>query len=229
MVGCCTSVSVSPIVPGLNDAEIPEILRRAADAGATHAFYVLLRLPGPVREVFEERLRAALPLRADRVLARVREVSGGKMYDARFGVRGRGAGPYAEMIAQVFGAAASRHGLGHGPTLDGAFAEAEAAQETTFRRPRGQLTLNTRLRKQFGSLALRALNVFSQACVEDETPAINGRFATENAKAVIVDFEKRSCLVGRQRQAQSRHGRPTEGGKQMSGKRQLETSLDAND
>lgn len=139
--GVPVGVSVSPIVPGLNDADIPEILRRAADAGATHAFYVLLRLPGPVREVFEERLRAALPLRADRVLARVREVSGGKMYDARFGVRGRGAGPYAEMIAQVFATAAARHGLGHGPTLDGASAEAEAAQETTFRRPRGQLTL----------------------------------------------------------------------------------------
>lgn len=135
--GVPVGVSVSPIVPGLNDADVPEILRRAAEAGATHAFYVLLRLPGPVREVFTERLRAALPLRAERVLARVREVSGGKMYDARFGVRGRGAGPYAEMIAQVFAQAATRHGLSHGET----FAVAEAAPETTFRRPRGQLTL----------------------------------------------------------------------------------------
>ena len=82
-------VMVAPIIPGLNDEDIGEVLRAARDAGAdARRAACCLRLPGPVKEVFEERLRAALPLRADRVLRRIRETRGGKMYDARFGVRG---------------------------------------------------------------------------------------------------------------------------------------------
>jgi hypothetical protein len=67
-------VNVAPIIPGLNDAELPEVMERAREAGASHAAYILLRLPGPVAGIFEHRLRAALPLRAEKVLARIREV-----------------------------------------------------------------------------------------------------------------------------------------------------------
>ncbi len=112
--GIRVGVMVAPIIPGLGDEEIGNVLKAAKDAGAAFAGYVLLRLPGPVKEVFEERLRASLPLRAERVLRRVRETRGGKMYDARFGTRGTGEGPYAESIAQLFTHTANKLGLGVG-------------------------------------------------------------------------------------------------------------------
>src|SRR3954464_3705680 len=79
--GIPVGVNVAPIIPGLNDAEIPSVLAAARDAGATSAGCVLLRLPGPVAQVFEERLRAAMPLAADRILHRIRETRGGALYD----------------------------------------------------------------------------------------------------------------------------------------------------
>ena len=88
-----------------------EVLRAASDAGATHAGMTLLRLPGPVKDVFEERLRAALPLRADRVLRRIRETRGGKMYDARFGCAAAARGAYAEAIARSSTQTAQKLGL----------------------------------------------------------------------------------------------------------------------
>jgi DNA repair photolyase len=109
--GISVGVNVAPIIPGLNDQEIPQILAAARDAGAVSAGHVLLRLPGSVKAVFEERLRAALPLSAGRVLHRIRETRGGKLYDARFGARGTGEGPYAEAIHRLFEASATRVGL----------------------------------------------------------------------------------------------------------------------
>ena len=109
--GLSVGVNVAPIIPGLNDEEIPQVLAAAKDAGATSAGYVLLRLPGPVAQVFEERMRAAMPLRAERILHRVRETRGGAIYDPRFGARGRGEGPYAMTIHALFRAAARRYGL----------------------------------------------------------------------------------------------------------------------
>jgi DNA repair photolyase len=109
--GLSVGVNIAPIIPGLNDQDIPKILAAARDAGASSAGYVLLRLPGSVKTVFEERLRAALPLSAERVLHRIRETRGGQLYDARFGVRGRGEGNYAEMIRSLFETTARRLGL----------------------------------------------------------------------------------------------------------------------
>ena len=109
--GVPVGVSVSPIVPGLNDEDIGDVLKAAREAGASHAFFVLLRLPGPVKEVFETSLRKHLPLRAEKVLRRLREAHGGKLYDARFRTRGSGSGVYAESIATLFDALARRHGL----------------------------------------------------------------------------------------------------------------------
>ena len=79
--GIRVGVSVSPIVPGLNDDDIGQVLEAAANVGATHAFFVMLRLPGAVKETFERALRTHLPLRAEKVLRRLREMHGGKLYD----------------------------------------------------------------------------------------------------------------------------------------------------
>jgi DNA repair photolyase len=119
--GLSVGVNVAPIIPGLNDQDIPKILAAARDAGATRAGCVLVRLPGSVKQVFEERLRAALPLAADRVLHRIRETRGGQLYDPRFGARGRGEGTYAEMIRSLFETTAARLGFERGMEMgDGA-------------------------------------------------------------------------------------------------------------
>jgi DNA repair photolyase len=109
--GIPVGVNVAPIIPGLNDQDIPRVLGAARDAGATSAGYVLLRLPGSVKQVFEQRLRADLPLQADRVLHRIRETRAGELYDPRFGVRGRGEGTYALAIESLFRATALRLGF----------------------------------------------------------------------------------------------------------------------
>ncbi|MBS2019790.1 MAG: PA0069 family radical SAM protein [Deltaproteobacteria bacterium] len=109
--GVPVGVSVSPIVPGLNDEDIGEVLERARDAGASHAFFVLLRLPGAVKEVFERSLREKLPLRAEKVFRRLREAHGGKLYDASFGTRGRGNSLYAKTIDALFTRTAVKLGL----------------------------------------------------------------------------------------------------------------------
>jgi DNA repair photolyase len=109
--GLSVGVNVAPIIPGLNDQDIPKILAAARDAGATRAGCVLVRLPGSVKQVFEQRLRDALPLVADRVLHRIRETRGGQLYDPRFGVRGRGEGTYADAIERLFDATADRLGF----------------------------------------------------------------------------------------------------------------------
>jgi DNA repair photolyase len=132
--GVRVGVMVAPIIPGLNDEDIAKVLRAARDAGATCAGKVLLRLPGSVKDVFEERLRNALPLRAERVLGRIRETRGGKLYDSRFALRGRGEGAYADAIATLFDQTARQLGYESGEAPD-------SEAPTPFRRPRGQLAL----------------------------------------------------------------------------------------
>jgi DNA repair photolyase len=115
--GLPVGVNVAPIIPGLNDQDIPKILAAARDAGATRAGCVLVRLPGSVKQVFEQRLRQALPLVADRVLHRIRETRGGQLYDSRFGTRGRGEGSYADIIRTLFDTTAARLGFGENPGM----------------------------------------------------------------------------------------------------------------
>lgn len=131
--GLAPTVMVAPLIPGLSEPDVPAILRAAKDAGATSAGRTVLRLAGSVREVFSERLRASLPLRAERVLARTREVQGGTLADPRFGVRQRGSGPHAEALGALFDATASRLGL--------AGRQAGEARATFERPRRGQLGL----------------------------------------------------------------------------------------
>ncbi|MBV8761151.1 MAG: PA0069 family radical SAM protein [Deltaproteobacteria bacterium] len=110
--GVPVGVMCAPVIPGLNDDQLVRVLEAARDAGATSAGWALLRLPGIVKQVFEERLRVSLPLAADKVLHRVRETRGGeKLYDSRFHVRGRGEGVYAQTIAAMFDTAVKRLGF----------------------------------------------------------------------------------------------------------------------
>ena len=128
--GIEVGVAVAPLIPGLNDEDLVRVLTAAREAGATRAFSTLLRLPGPVQAVFEERLREKLPLRAERVLHRIRETRGGQLHDNRFGHRMRGEGLYAETIRQLFEATARRVGLGTTWEKDEA-----AERQSPFRRP----------------------------------------------------------------------------------------------
>ncbi|HEY0715360.1 MAG TPA: radical SAM protein, partial [Polyangia bacterium] len=109
--GIDVGVNIAPVIPGLSDQDIPRILSAARAAGATSAGYVLLRLPGSVPDVFISRLKAGLPLVADRVIHRVRETRGGDLYDSRYGIRGRGEGVYAQSIAALFRTTATRLGF----------------------------------------------------------------------------------------------------------------------
>ncbi len=108
--GVRVGVMVAPIIPGLNDQDMPAALKAARDAGASFAGYTLLRLPGHVKDVFESRIRVALPEKAERVMSHIKQARNGKVYDATFGVRGRGTGPYAEAIGRLFDATAKRLG-----------------------------------------------------------------------------------------------------------------------
>lgn len=109
--GVRASVNVAPIIPGLNDHEMPAILQAAADHGAVGAGWTLLRLPGAVAEVFSTWLAEHAPLRAEKVLNHVREARGGKLNESRFGVRMRGEGHYAEQIRNSFRLHRRRAGL----------------------------------------------------------------------------------------------------------------------
>ena len=109
--GIPTGVLVAPIIPAINDMELERILAATTEAGATTAGYVLLRLPLEIKDLFDEWLQEHFPDRALRVMALVRDTRGGKSYDSRFGVRMRGEGPYADMIARRFALASKRLGL----------------------------------------------------------------------------------------------------------------------
>jgi DNA repair photolyase len=93
---------VAPVIPAITDHEMPAILTAAANAGATSAGFVLLRLPWAVAPLFEHWLDEHYPDRKQKVLNRVRYLRGGKLYDARWGVRARGEGVFAEQLDAMF-------------------------------------------------------------------------------------------------------------------------------
>jgi DNA repair photolyase len=124
--GIPVSVLVAPLIPVLTDGELEKILDAAHAAGARAAGYVLLRLPHELKELFEAWLAAHEPLKAAHVMNRVRDTRGGKDYDSRFGVRMRGTGDYAELIAKRFDIARRKLGFSDFPPLDA----------TQFRAPR---------------------------------------------------------------------------------------------
>jgi DNA repair photolyase len=109
--GIPTAVMVAPVIPGLTDMEIERILERASAAGVKQAGYVLLRLPLEISDLFTEWLIANCPDRAKRVLSLMRSARGGKLYDAKWGERMTGDGPFAWMIGRRFELAAARLGM----------------------------------------------------------------------------------------------------------------------
>jgi DNA repair photolyase len=100
--GVPVGVMVAPIIPGLNDHEVPNILAAARDAGAVDANYTMLRLPYAVKDLFVGWLKQHFPHRVDKVLGRLRDVRGGRISDSQFGSRMVGDGLYAELIGKIF-------------------------------------------------------------------------------------------------------------------------------
>jgi DNA repair photolyase len=109
--GVPVNVMVAPVIPGLTDHEMPAILKAARDAGAQNAGFVVLRLPWAVAPLFEQWLEDHFPDRKDKVLNRIRDLRGGKLYDAQWGVRGRGEGIFAEQIRAIFDVTCRKLGL----------------------------------------------------------------------------------------------------------------------
>lgn len=109
--GVPVGVLVAPVIPAVTDRELETILRRASDAGATHAGYVLLRLPLEVKPLFEQWLATHLPHRAKHVMSLMHQLHDGRAYDARPGLRQTGQGVFAQLIKMRFAQACKRHGL----------------------------------------------------------------------------------------------------------------------
>ncbi|MEW6543358.1 MAG: PA0069 family radical SAM protein [Nitrospirota bacterium] len=124
--GIPTGVSIAPVIPGLNDEDIPELLVRARQAGAAGATYVLLRLSDNVEPVFLERMAQAFPDRLRKITNRLREVRGGKLTDGEFFKRHQGSGTYWQMIEQLFEVSRRKAGFPD---------EADRPIPRTFRRP----------------------------------------------------------------------------------------------
>jgi DNA repair photolyase len=109
--GIPVTVLVAPIIPGLNDHEIEDILKAAREAGATEAGYVLLRLPLEVRDLFREWLLTHAPGKLRHVMSLVQSTRDGKDYDSAWGQRQTGTGPFAWLVGRRFQAAAERLGF----------------------------------------------------------------------------------------------------------------------
>lgn len=133
--GIPVGVSVAPIIPGLNDSEIPAILNAARDAGAQFAGYTVVRLPFSVKDVFTGWLQEHFPGMKEKVLNRIEETQGRTLSHPEFGKRLKGTGVWSEQIAQIFQIARKRAGLEH---------RRVEVTATHFRRPReigGQMEL----------------------------------------------------------------------------------------
>jgi DNA repair photolyase len=127
--GVPTGIILGPVIPFINDHEIEEILEAATGAGAQQASWIMLRLPLELDELFQNWLQRHFPDRAGRVMNRIRDLRGGKSYDARFGRRMTGTGPYADLIRQRFSQRAKQLGLN--------LHQAESLRADLFRRPAG--------------------------------------------------------------------------------------------
>ncbi len=116
--GIPVGVMVAPVIPALTDHEVPAILEAAANAGARFAGKVVLRLPHAVKEIFTDWLQEHRPLRAEKVLNRIKDLRGGALNDARFGTRMTGEGEFARSIEQLFALGCRRGKLSPtGPAL----------------------------------------------------------------------------------------------------------------
>jgi DNA repair photolyase len=126
--GIPVGVLTAPMIPGLNDHELPNLLGAAADAGARFAGYVTLRLPYQNKALFTQWLAEHFPLKQERVLARIRAVREGDLNNAEFGSRMRGSGLFAEQIEKLFEVGCRKAGLNREPL---------ELSTAAFRRPGG--------------------------------------------------------------------------------------------
>ncbi|MDB5839613.1 MAG: radical protein [Herminiimonas sp.] len=127
--GIPVGVSIAPVIPFITEPDLERVVAAVAEAGAVSASHIVLRLPWEVNPLFQQWLQAHFPERAQRVMNRLRDMRGGKDYDASFGTRMHGEGVWADLIRQRFEKAADKYGLGK---RAGGFKELDASR---FRRP----------------------------------------------------------------------------------------------
>ncbi|HEU4683419.1 MAG TPA: PA0069 family radical SAM protein [Nitrospira sp.] len=135
--GIPTGISISPIIPGLNDEDIPELLQRAKEAGASESMATLLRLSGPVEDVFLARMTEAFPDRIAKIRHRIQEVRGGAMTNGAFFARHHGTGPYWNMVEQLYTVAKRKAGFSssESDSIPRTFRRAEPEQTHLFENP----------------------------------------------------------------------------------------------
>jgi DNA repair photolyase len=129
------SVNIAPVIPGLTDTELPTIMQAVADAGCTRVAWVLLRLPYQLKDLFLDWLqRSVHPSRATHIESLIRQSRGGKLYDARKGMRHRGKGQIVEQLSQTFDVFCRKYGLNR---------DVRPLSSKHFRRPalHGQMSL----------------------------------------------------------------------------------------
>lgn len=136
--GIPVTVMVAPVVPALNEPEIPAILRAAKNAGARHAGFVLLRLPFQIKALFLDWLAREFPDRAGHVESAIRDTRDGELYQSDWAVRQRGTGARAKQIADIFKVFARQLGMDQWPE---AKSPAEFLRRKASRQSRGQLGL----------------------------------------------------------------------------------------
>ena len=129
--GIPVGIGIAPLILSLNDSHIPDLLKRAREAGAEWAFMTMLRLPGNVAPYFEQKLREKLPTKADRILNRLREARGGRLNSSEFGERMRGNSEQWRVVEKMFKLHCAR--LGFNQPKAG-----EQSPPSTFRRPSAQ-------------------------------------------------------------------------------------------
>lgn len=131
--GVPVSVNVAPIIPGLNDHEIPKILQAAADHGAQSAGFTLLRLPYSVKDIFSQWLEVNYPEKKKKVLSAIANTRSGQLYDSTFGRRMTGDGERARQITDVFRLFQAKYNLNH---------DRQPLRTDLFKRPTAQLEWN---------------------------------------------------------------------------------------
>ncbi|CAN5517935.1 PA0069 family radical SAM protein [soil metagenome] len=110
--GIPVGVNIGPIIPGLTDEEIPDLVKAAADSGAYTTNTILLRLPWQVKELFSTWVESHFPARKEKILNRIKDVRGGSLYNSKFGERFKGEGKWPELITQIHDQARKKYGLG---------------------------------------------------------------------------------------------------------------------
>jgi len=132
--GIPTGVLVAPVIPGLTEHEMPQIIAQAGAAGAQTAGFTIIRLAHGLADLFSAWVESHFPDRKAKILKRIREMHGGKMHDSRFGVRMSGEGFFAEQIKQIFALACRKNGLDSNllPLSTAAFQKPQGPQMKLF-------------------------------------------------------------------------------------------------